>query len=128
LDHEHADVIVTPVVKQVLPGYTLVSGQDDAVQLAKILQPKFIVTLKNGDLESQGVLSWIVVEKGTVQSFKVCPLSSGIICIPSIGCAFMIDCCLYSPICCVIQSLLYKSLPDVEVLEPEPGVPLQVPI
>jgi hypothetical protein len=40
LDHEHADVIVTPVVKQVLPGYTLVSGQDDAVQLAKILQPK----------------------------------------------------------------------------------------
>jgi L-ascorbate metabolism protein UlaG (beta-lactamase superfamily) len=95
LDHEHADVIVTPVVKQVLPGYTLVSGQDDAVQLAKILQPKFIVTLKNGDLESQGVLSWIVVEKGTVQSFK---------------------------------SLLYKSLPDVEVLEPEPGVPLQVPI
>jgi hypothetical protein len=50
--------------------------------------------MKNGDLESRGVLSWIVVEKGTVQSFK---------------------------------SLLHKSLPDVEVLEPEPGVPLQVP-
>lgn len=43
LDHEHADVIVTPVVKQVLPGYTLVSGQDDAVQLAKILQPKYVL-------------------------------------------------------------------------------------
>ncbi|CAM6030460.1 unnamed protein product [Sphagnum balticum] len=94
LEHEHADVIVTPVVKQVLPGYTLVSGQDDAVQLAKILQPKSIVIMKNGDLESRGVLSWIVVEKGTVQSFK---------------------------------SLLHKSLPDVEVLEPEPGVPLQIP-
>lgn len=40
LDKERADVIVTPVNKQVLPGYTLVSGQEDAVQLAKFLQPK----------------------------------------------------------------------------------------
>lgn len=40
LDKERADVIVTPVNKQVLPGYTLVSGQEDAVQLAKYLQPK----------------------------------------------------------------------------------------
>ena len=41
LDNERADVIVTPVNKQVLPGYTLVSGQEDAVQLAKFLQPKY---------------------------------------------------------------------------------------
>lgn len=41
LDDERADVIVTPVNKQVLPGYTLVSGQEDAVQLSKLLQPKY---------------------------------------------------------------------------------------
>ena len=40
LEKEKVDVIVTPVNKQVLPGYTLVSGQEDAVQLAKFLQPK----------------------------------------------------------------------------------------
>ena len=40
LDKERADVIVTPVNKQVLPAYTLVSGQEDAVKLAKFLQPK----------------------------------------------------------------------------------------
>lgn len=43
LDNERADVIVTPVNKQVLPGYTLVSGQEDAVQLAKFLQPKYVI-------------------------------------------------------------------------------------
>ena len=41
LDNERAHVIVMPVNKQVLPGYILVSGQEDAVQLAKFLQFKY---------------------------------------------------------------------------------------
>lgn len=33
-------------------------------------------------------------------------LASGIICIPSIGCGFMMDCCLYSPIHSLCQTEL----------------------
>lgn len=40
LQNEQVDVIVTPVVKQVLPAYTLVSGMEDAVELVKILKPR----------------------------------------------------------------------------------------
>lgn len=34
------DVVVTPVVKQELPAFTLVSGQEDAVEVAKQLKAK----------------------------------------------------------------------------------------
>ena len=41
LRNERANVVITPVVKQIiLGGYTLVSGQQDAVDLVKLLQPK----------------------------------------------------------------------------------------
>ncbi|KAG0568153.1 hypothetical protein M758_7G187300 [Ceratodon purpureus] len=95
LENERADVIVTPVNKQVLPAYTLVSGQEDAVRLAKLLQPKFLVTMKNAELDSRGVLSLIVSEKGTVDTFK---------------------------------KMLAEDVPNCQVLEPEPGVPLEVPV
>lgn len=38
LKNERADIVITPVIKQLLPQFTLVSGQEDAVQLAKILK------------------------------------------------------------------------------------------
>ncbi|KAJ7543818.1 hypothetical protein O6H91_09G053300 [Diphasiastrum complanatum] len=95
LKKEKADVIVTPVIKQMLPAFTLVSGQEDAVKLAQLLQPKYIVTVNNGDLETTGLLSRFVSPVGTVASFKV---------------------------------LLKEILPDAIVLEPKPGVPLEVPI
>lgn len=37
---EKADIVITPVIKQLLRSYTLVSGQEDAVQLAKLLNSK----------------------------------------------------------------------------------------
>lgn len=37
---EKADIVITPVIKQLLPSFTLVSGQEDAVQLAKLLNSK----------------------------------------------------------------------------------------
>lgn len=40
LKNERADIVITPVIKQLLPQFTLVSGQEDAVQLAKILKAK----------------------------------------------------------------------------------------
>lgn len=42
LEKERADIVITPVIKQLLPSFTLVSGQEDAVQLAKSLHAKYI--------------------------------------------------------------------------------------
>ncbi|XP_039042290.1 uncharacterized protein LOC120181173 [Hibiscus syriacus] len=70
LEKERADIIITPVIKQLLPKFTLVSGQEDAVQLAKLLDAKFIVPMKNGDLDSKGFLASIVRSEGTIESFK----------------------------------------------------------
>lgn len=70
LEKEKADIVITPVVKQLLPYFTLVSGQEDAVQLAKILNAKYIVPMRNGDLESKGLLASIIQSEGTITSFK----------------------------------------------------------
>ncbi|XP_027914575.1 uncharacterized protein LOC114174035 isoform X2 [Vigna unguiculata] len=40
IEKEKADIVITPVIKQLLPNFTLVSGQEDAVKLAKLLQAK----------------------------------------------------------------------------------------
>lgn len=42
LEKERADIVITPVIKQLLPSFTLVSGQEDAVQLAKTLCAKYV--------------------------------------------------------------------------------------
>ncbi|GAV59163.1 Lactamase_B_3 domain-containing protein [Cephalotus follicularis] len=70
LDNEQADIVITPVIKQLLPKFTLVSGQEDAVQLAKLLNAKYIVPMKNGDLDAKGFLASIIRVEGTVESFK----------------------------------------------------------
>lgn len=43
LEKERADIVITPVMKQLLPNFTLVSGQEDAVQLAKLLRAKYSI-------------------------------------------------------------------------------------
>lgn len=92
-EKERADIVITPVIKQLLPNFTLVSGQEDAVKLAKLLQAKFIVPMKNGDLDSKGLLASLISGEGTVESFK---------------------------------ELLLKELPDAKVVEPTPGVPVEI--
>ncbi|XP_072961733.1 uncharacterized protein [Typha angustifolia] len=93
LEKYQADIIITPVTKQLLPSFTLVSGQEDAVQLAKLLQSKYIVPMKNGDLDTKGILSAILYNEGTLESFK---------------------------------EMLSRELPDALVLEPTPGLPLEI--
>ncbi|KAL0408832.1 UNVERIFIED_CONTAM: hypothetical protein Sradi_1817600 [Sesamum radiatum] len=93
LEDKQADIVITPVIKQLLPNFTLVSGQEDAVRLSKLLQAKFIVPMKNGDLDSKGLLSSLIEAQGTIESFK---------------------------------EILSKELPDAKVLEPTPGVPLEI--
>lgn len=43
LKEERADIVITPVIKQLLPNFTLVSGQEDAVKLAKLLCAKYML-------------------------------------------------------------------------------------
>lgn len=93
LEKEQADIVITPVIKQLLPNFKLVSGQEDAVQLAKLLNARFIVAMKNGDLDAKGFLASIIQTEGTIKSFK---------------------------------EILSRELPDSEVLEPTPGVPLEI--
>ncbi|CAL9216706.1 unnamed protein product [Arabidopsis halleri] len=70
LKNERADIVITPVIKQLLPRFTLVSGQEDAVQLAKLLKAKFVVPMQNGELEAKGLLASIIKKEGTIESFK----------------------------------------------------------
>ncbi|VVA92981.1 unnamed protein product [Arabis nemorensis] len=70
LKNERADIVITPVIKQLLPRFTLVSGQEDAVQLAKLLKAKFVVPMQNGDLDAKGILASIIKKEGTIESFK----------------------------------------------------------
>ncbi|CAN6339278.1 unnamed protein product [Urochloa humidicola] len=89
-----ADVVVTPVVKQLLPAnFTLVSGQEDAVDLARLLRARYVVPMSNGDVDAGGLLAAVISKQGTTSSF---------------------------------QAMLSEALPQVQVLEPTPGVPLQL--
>lgn len=89
-----ADVVVTPVVKQLLPAnFTLVSGQEDAVDLARLLRARYVVPMSNGDVDAGGLLATVLTKQGTTQSFK---------------------------------ALLSEALPQAQVLDPTPGVPLQL--
>ncbi|KXG31374.1 hypothetical protein SORBI_3004G347200 [Sorghum bicolor] len=96
-----ADVVITPVVKQLLPlplpgngnYYTLVAGQEDAVDLAGMLRARYVVPMSNADLDASGLLTAVLIQQGTTQSF---------------------------------QALLSEALPQVQVLDPTPGVPLHL--
>ncbi|KMZ75677.1 Zn-dependent hydrolase (Beta-lactamase fold protein) [Zostera marina] len=95
LNEYRADVVITPVVKQLLPSFTLVSGQEDAVELAKLLGAKYVIAMKNGDLDAKGLLTKLITNQGSTESFK---------------------------------KLASKDLPEIEVLEPIPGIALELPV
>ncbi|GJN35655.1 hypothetical protein PR202_gb24450 [Eleusine coracana subsp. coracana] len=66
-----AEVVITPVVKQLLPAnFTLVSGQEDAVDLARLLRARYVVPMSNGDVDATGLLATVLTTEGTTHSFK----------------------------------------------------------
>jgi L-ascorbate metabolism protein UlaG (beta-lactamase superfamily) len=64
------DYVITPVVKQKLPAYTLVDGGEKALRLAEILKAKYVVPMMNGDLEQKGVLSGIIQSECSTEEFE----------------------------------------------------------
>ncbi|RWW20269.1 hypothetical protein BHE74_00036403 [Ensete ventricosum] len=51
--------------------------------------------MKNGDLDTKGIITSILYDVGTTESFK---------------------------------ELLSRELPNVRVLEPTPGIPIEIPV
>eukprot|EP01038_Epipyxis_sp_PR26KG_P008967 gene8967-12095_t len=64
------DVVITPVVSQELPNYTLVAGGLKALNLAKLLNAKYIIPMANGDLKATGLLANLINEVGSEEQFK----------------------------------------------------------
>ena len=64
------DVVITPISGQALPAFELVHGPKDAIRLLEILRPKYIVPMQNGDIDTQGPVSWLVSELGSPDDFK----------------------------------------------------------
>ncbi|CAN6727648.1 unnamed protein product [Malus baccata var. baccata] len=109
LESERADIVTTPVIKQLLPYLGLRTRRCsstckaaecqivllDAYQRLCFTFCRVIVPMINGDLDAKGLLPSLVSAEGTVESFK---------------------------------ELLSKELPDAQVLQPTPGVPLQIPL
>jgi hypothetical protein len=68
-------VVITPVVTQLLPlpgngnYYTLVTGQEDAVDQARLLRARYVVPMSNADMDAGGLLTTVLTEQGTTQSF-----------------------------------------------------------
>lgn len=65
-----ADVVITPIVAQELPKYTLVAGGEKALRLAKLLKAKTIVPMANGELKQGGILAQIIQTKGSLEEFQ----------------------------------------------------------
>jgi len=69
LSQYQADVVITPVVSQELPAFTLVAGGEKALDLAKVLKAKYVVPMRNGGLEQKGVLTRLIKAKGSEDEF-----------------------------------------------------------
>lgn len=64
-----ADYVITPVVAQQLPLFTLVDGGNKALILAETLRAKYIVPMANGELDQSGLLAKVIRTSGSKESF-----------------------------------------------------------
>ena len=64
------DYVVTPVVAQKLPAFTLVDGGARALELVNLLGAKYVIPMMNGELDQAGLLSLLVRKSGSVEEFK----------------------------------------------------------
>lgn len=71
---EQIDVVITPVVNQQLGtesvGYPLVCGDDNALGLVQLLNPKMVIPFSNAEMQASGPLSFLIKQKGSIDQFK----------------------------------------------------------
>ena len=70
LSRYKADYVITPIISQELPAYTLVDGMEKALKLAETLSASSIIPMNNGGLVQSGLLSAIVGAKGSEEEFR----------------------------------------------------------
>lgn len=71
------EAVITPVVSQELPAYTLVAGGEKALKLAQLMNAKYILPMANGNLEQSGILSSIINAVGSEDDFVQLVKKSG---------------------------------------------------
>lgn len=74
LSRYQVDYVISPLVSQNLPFFTLVDGGDKAIRLAEILKAKAIIPMANGELEQSGILANII-RKGESAEAIICRMS-----------------------------------------------------
>jgi len=70
LSRYKVDYVITPIISQELPSYTLVDGMEKALKLAETLSASSIIPMNNGGLIQSGLLSAIVGAKGSEEEFR----------------------------------------------------------
>lgn len=64
------DAVITPVNGQGLPGFELVHGPDASLELVKVLQPRWVVPMPNGDVEASGLAAPFISSVGAPAEFE----------------------------------------------------------
>jgi L-ascorbate metabolism protein UlaG (beta-lactamase superfamily) len=64
------DYVITPIVSQELPFFTLVDGGMKAIKLAETLKAKNVIPMANGNLVQRGVLTKLITSNGSEDEFK----------------------------------------------------------
>lgn len=64
------DIVITPISGQTLPAFELVHGPKDTIRLVQTLQPKYLIPMQNGDIETNGPVSKFVSEVGSATEFQ----------------------------------------------------------
>ena len=64
------DIAITPITGQTLPAFELVHGPSDTVRLLNVLQPKVLVPMRNGNLDTDGPISPIIRTIGSTSEFQ----------------------------------------------------------
>lgn len=67
------DALLLPLRAQDIAGYRLVNGPEEAVKTLEALEPipRFVLPLRNGEIDAKGVLASALQEKGSVEEFQV---------------------------------------------------------
>lgn len=63
------DAVITPTSGQGLPGFELVHGPGAAVELVRALRPRWVVPMRNGAVDADGLAAPLVEEIGSGSEF-----------------------------------------------------------
>jgi hypothetical protein len=68
-DGSVVDVVISPICGQTLPAFELVHGPADTIRLLETLRPKYLVPMRNGNVNMKGPLAALVSEVGSDEDF-----------------------------------------------------------